>query len=344
MCEQGFGRLITIASGAGTVGLRIGVSPYAAGKGGAIGFMRHLAVENARSGVTANSLALGLMNVQGPPSEVTQALAAQIPVGRLGTPDDIAALCAYLASARGVVDDRPDDPHQRRLGHELMRQRAGEAAMAETCRAAVFLGDGRYEVREFPVPDPPPGGAVLAVEAVGLCGSDVAQFHGVQLVPGASAFPVVPGHETVGRRRRSWRPTPTSASREGDRVAVDEVLSTDPYRIYGYSDMTGDGEVGLWGGYGEDMQIFAGTRLHRMTDRRPAEEVTLFEPLANALHWVDVVGVQRGRHGRDPGPRPPGPGGARGGAGPTAGPGDPHRRGGRRPAPRRRPRRSAPTT
>jgi NAD(P)-dependent dehydrogenase (short-subunit alcohol dehydrogenase family) len=98
MCDQGFGRIITIASGAGVVGLRIGVSPYAAGKGGAIGFMRHLAVENARSGVTANSLALGLMGVQGPPTEVTAELARQIPVGRLGTADDIAFLCVYLAS------------------------------------------------------------------------------------------------------------------------------------------------------------------------------------------------------------------------------------------------------
>ena len=33
--------------------------------------------------------------------------------------------------------------------------------MTETCRAAVFLGGGRYEIREFDVPSPPPGGAVL---------------------------------------------------------------------------------------------------------------------------------------------------------------------------------------
>ena len=44
MCERGFGRVITISSGAGITGLRIGVSPYAAGKGGAISFMRHLAI------------------------------------------------------------------------------------------------------------------------------------------------------------------------------------------------------------------------------------------------------------------------------------------------------------
>ena len=62
MCERGFGRVITISSGAGQVGIPFGVSIYGAGKGGAIAFMRHLALEVARSGVTANSLALGLMD------------------------------------------------------------------------------------------------------------------------------------------------------------------------------------------------------------------------------------------------------------------------------------------
>src|SRR6478609_9099153 len=105
--------------------------------------------------------------------------------------------------------------------------------MTERCRAAVFLGDHTYEMREFAVPDAPPG-----VD-------------------------------------------------EGDRVAVNEILmAAGPLRLYGYSDMRGDGEVGLWGGYGEYMEIFPGTELLRMSSTPPAEHLTLFEPLASAVHWV----------------------------------------------------------
>ena len=97
MCARGFGRVITISSGAGQAGLALGVSAYAAGKGGQIAFMRHLALENARAGVTANTLALGLMSNAGN-SEVTAALAKTVPTGRLGTPEDVGAACVFLAS------------------------------------------------------------------------------------------------------------------------------------------------------------------------------------------------------------------------------------------------------
>lgn len=97
MCARGFGRVITIASGAGQAGLALGVSAYAAGKGGQIAFMRHIALENARAGVTANTLALGLMSNAGG-SDVTAALAKTVPVGRLGTPEDVGAACVFLAS------------------------------------------------------------------------------------------------------------------------------------------------------------------------------------------------------------------------------------------------------
>lgn len=165
--------------------------------------------------------------------------------------------------------------------------------MSETCRAAVFPGDGTVEIRELPVPEPPPGGAVLRVEAVGLCGSDAAQFHGVAMVPGASAFPVVPGHETVGRVVALAADADLGVE-EGDRVAVDEVLPGKGLRVYGYSDMTGDGELGLWGGYGEYMQLFAGTRLHPLPGDGPAAPLTVFEPLANAVNWVERARVREG--------------------------------------------------
>ncbi len=99
MCERGFGRLITISSGAGVVGLGIGVAPYGAAKGGAISFMRHMAIENASLGVTANSVALGLMEMTEIHDEALVAkLASTVPCRRLGNGDDLGPAVVWLAS------------------------------------------------------------------------------------------------------------------------------------------------------------------------------------------------------------------------------------------------------
>ena len=96
MRERGWGRVITISSIAGTAGTDIGITQYSAGKGASIAFTRSLALELAGSGVTANSLALGLMTLRNP--EHTERLARTIPMKRVGTPDDVGPACVWLAS------------------------------------------------------------------------------------------------------------------------------------------------------------------------------------------------------------------------------------------------------
>lgn len=167
------------------------------------------------------------------------------------------------------------------------------------CRAAVFHGDGTYTVERFPVPAPGPGGALLRVEAVGMCGSDVAQLHGHHHVPGEVA-PVVPGHEIVGRIE-ALAPDAALGVEVGDRVAVEVIVPTTPSPEHPYGILAGysytlgtDHEHGLWGGYGEYMGLLPGSLLHKLTDAIPATELTLFEGLASAVNWVDVADVQQG--------------------------------------------------
>jgi len=97
MVDRRWGRVITIVSGAGTAGVGIGVTPYAAAKAGAAGFTRSLALEVAANGVTANSIALGLMDNVGE-AESVHDLARSVPTKRLGRPHDAGAACVYLAS------------------------------------------------------------------------------------------------------------------------------------------------------------------------------------------------------------------------------------------------------
>jgi 3-oxoacyl-[acyl-carrier protein] reductase len=101
MVERGHGRIVQISSGAARTGLAFGVSLYGASKSGIEGFVRHLSQELAPTGVTANTLALGMLSNVVPDGATDAAVAGlvrSVPVGRLGEPADVGAAVVYLAS------------------------------------------------------------------------------------------------------------------------------------------------------------------------------------------------------------------------------------------------------
>ena len=91
-----------------------------------------------------------------------------------------------------------------------------------TSRAIVVPGDGTWELWELPVPDAPaPGGAILRVEAVGMCHSDTDNLNGLVHTPWGGEFPTIPGHEVVGRIIQLGEGSDVALGvKEGDRVAV----------------------------------------------------------------------------------------------------------------------------
>jgi len=104
MQEQGFGRIINVASEAGRLGSR-GGSVYAAAKGGVIAFTKSIARENGRKGITANVIAPGPVDtpllrkgLEGGGDKLLEAMKSATLVGRLGTPEEVAAAVAFLAS------------------------------------------------------------------------------------------------------------------------------------------------------------------------------------------------------------------------------------------------------
>jgi acetoacetyl-CoA reductase len=100
MRERQFGRIINISSINGQKG-QLGQTNYSAAKAGIIGFTKALALENAKKGITVNAIAPGYIEtdmVKAVPSEVMDKIVAQIPVGRLGQPQEVAEAVRFLAS------------------------------------------------------------------------------------------------------------------------------------------------------------------------------------------------------------------------------------------------------
>jgi acetoacetyl-CoA reductase len=101
MVDRGWGRIINISSVNGQKGA-FGQTNYAAAKAGMHGFTKSLALEVARKGVTVNTISpgyIGTKMVMAIPRDVLDSkIIPQIPMGRLGKPEEVAGLVAYLAS------------------------------------------------------------------------------------------------------------------------------------------------------------------------------------------------------------------------------------------------------
>ena len=100
MRERKFGRVINISSINGQKG-QFGQVNYSAAKAGDLGFTRALAQEGARAGVTVNAICPGYIAtemVMAVPEKVRESIIGQIPVGRLGEPEEIARCVVFLAS------------------------------------------------------------------------------------------------------------------------------------------------------------------------------------------------------------------------------------------------------
>jgi len=107
MVEAGWGRIVTISSSSAQSGAP-NMAHYAASKGGVISLTKALAVELARSGITANTIAPSLVDT--PMARAAEAagdfpgvdvVGPMVPLGRAGTPEDIAAACSLLCSEGG---------------------------------------------------------------------------------------------------------------------------------------------------------------------------------------------------------------------------------------------------
>jgi len=97
MVERGYGRIVMVSSVTGPLVTAPGSTAYATAKGAMDAMMRTIAIEHGRHGITANSVAPGwIATASSEPDE--RETARHTPVGRAGTPDEVAALVAFLAS------------------------------------------------------------------------------------------------------------------------------------------------------------------------------------------------------------------------------------------------------
>lgn len=178
--------------------------------------------------------------------------------------------------------------------------------MAERANAAVLTASRTIEMRDFPVPDPVDGGAVVQVEGTGICGSDWAPYVMGPVRDGGE--PVILGHEIVGTVTKiSGEGAARWGLAEGDRIVVEETIPcghcelcrTGRYRMCDGLFRPGGMRYGmvpisraphLWGGFGDFMYVHPRSVVHRISASVPVDLAPLYIPLSNGIEWVQRLG------------------------------------------------------
>jgi len=176
---------------------------------------------------------------------------------------------------------------------------------AQSVFAATLVAPGRYEIREYPLPDPAPGCLLVKMEVSGICGTDkhtyqgyVGQYGGSR-APRPVPFPIIQGHENVGTiaaigGEASCTDFEGIALRVGDRVIVGPNVSCGtcyycrhdfPYYCcektvdYG-NNISAANPPHLFGGWSQYLYVVPGSFLVKVPDDLPSEIAVLTEIMA----------------------------------------------------------------
>ncbi len=173
--------------------------------------------------------------------------------------------------------------------------------MAEQVLAAVRVGPGKTEIREYPMPDIPEDAALLKMEVAGICGTDVKLY---QHPP--SGAPVIMGHENIGTIAKAGREfVRRKGFKEGDLVFVEHYVacgkcewchlgeyrhcantdwrSNPDFIRYGYT--SAERAPHLWGGFARYVYLPWNAVVHRVPAGVTPELAGLVTPMANGIQW-----------------------------------------------------------
>ena len=163
--------------------------------------------------------------------------------------------------------------------------------MPETMTALVQYGSepGSVEIREVAVPEVGEEDVLFRVDAVGICGSDLHQWHGTHSWP--VNYPVILGHEFAGTVARAGRRV--SGFAEGDRVVSETAAVIDPFSPLSRQGLYNLDPSRLGFGYGVDGAMANFVRvpercLHRLPEGLAPEIAALTEPCCVAYNTVCV--------------------------------------------------------